>query len=933
MAKERVVLVDGSALIYRAFFAIPAGFATSGGVPTNATYGFALMFRKIFGGKAPTYGAVVFDAPGKTFRDERFPQYKAQRPRMPAELREQIPWIHRLVETRGFPMLKVEGYEADDVIATLTREALAAGHEVHIISGDKDFAQLVGPDVRMVDPMKEVSYDPELVRKKWGVRPERFVDFLALVGDKVDNVPGVAGVGPKTAIQLLERYGDLDGVLAHAEEQKGKLKERLLAHADDARLSRELVRLDTEVPLQGAFASSIGSSPAEPTAGTRALTSERDVTLDGGGGSDRLAESTPAMTDVLASLRVPPPDEKAVDALYRELEFFSLLSGEEAETRAEESDLAALAPADAPAFFEALGAAALFALHDTPPEGRSALSASLLGLAFAPLEAKGERARYLPLAGEGDAHADALAAARTWLADASKAKITHDLRDVLTLFARHDLPLEGVVGDTRLASFLIDPTRDIPHRLEQLTRRWLHRTLLPLEGLVGKGGKKLTLGQVSLAEVAPYAAHLAATMAELWPKLEEALEAEGQGRFLREIELPLSEVLARMQLDGIGADAAVLDALGVELSARRDEIEAEVHALAGRSFNLASAKQLGEVLFDELKLPVLKRTKTGYSTAADVLERLAHKHPVVAQILRWRALAKLVNTYTRVLRDAIEEDGRIHCRIQQTVGASGRLITTDPDLQRTPIRTEDGRRIREAFVPRPGWVLISADWSQIELRVLAHVSGDALLVEAFQQRIDVHRRTASQIYGVAPEAVTGEQRNVGKTVNFATIYGQGATALGQSLDLPRAEAKALIERYFEAYAGVRRWLDGAIAQAHERGYVETLMGRRRYVPELSSRDPMERAYGERIAANTPIQGSAADLCKLAMLDIARGLEAEGLSARMLLQIHDELLFEAPPEEVERTEALVRRCMEGALALDVPLVVDVGHGASWAAAKA
>ncbi|MEZ4253636.1 MAG: DNA polymerase, partial [Polyangiales bacterium] len=375
------------------------------------------------------------------------------------------------------------------------------------------------------------------------------------------------------------------------------------------------------------------------------------------------------------------------------------------------------------------------------------------------------------------------------------------------------------------------------------------------------------------------------------------------------------------------------ETLGREFEARRDEVEAEVHALAGRKFNLGSAKQLGEVLFDELKLPVLKRTKTGYSTAADVLERLAPKHPVVAQVLRWRALAKLVNTYTRVLREAIADDGRIHCRIQQTVGASGRLITTDPDLQRTPIRTDDGKRIREAFVPRSGWVLISADWSQIELRILAHVTQDALLLEAFREGIDVHRRTASQIFGVAGDDVTPAQRNVGKTVNFATIYGQGATALAQSLDLPRKEAKALIDRYFEAYSGVRTWLDETVAEAHAKGFVETLMNRRRYVPELSSRDPTERSYGERIATNTPIQGSAADLCKLAMLDVAKAFAEEGVQAEMLLQIHDELLFECPPDEVERVEGIVRRGMENALALDVPLVVDVGHGASWADAKA
>mgnify|MGYP000853275669 CR=1 FL=1 len=896
VAKERVILVDGSALVFRAFFAIPSTFATSGGVPTNATYGFALMFRKIFAGKKPAFGAVIFDAPGRTFRDEKYPKYKAQRPSMPSELRQQIPWIRRLVETQRFPMLEVPGFEADDVIGTLTRLATEAGHEVHVVSSDKDFAQLVSDTVRMVDTMKDVSYDPELVRKKWGVRPERFRDLLALTGDKIDNVPGVPGIGPKTAIQLLDQFGDLEGILAHAHELKGKTKERLIEHADDARLSLDLVTIDTHVPL------SVG----------------------------------------LDDLRVPDPDPTAVDALYRELEFFSLLSGDDAKAQVADADLGALEADDVDAYFLALDAAALVPLFsagassdasDADAEEGSSVSGepspvhgALVGVAFAPLSDGGESARYVPAGRLNDA-------AKRWLADPDKRKITHDLRDTLTILERHGLSLEGVVGDTRLASFLIDPTRDIPHRLDQLVRRHLQRTLVGEDSVRGKGSAKIPLAEVSLEKLAPYAAHLAAAVAELWPVLEHLVEQEGQRRYLDEIELPLSRVLARMQRVGIGADGAVLEALGREFEARRDEVEKDVHQLAGRTFNLGSAKQLGEVLFDELKLPVLKRTKTGYSTAADVLERLAPKHAIVAQILRWRALAKLVNTYTRVLREAIADDGRIHCRIQQTVGASGRLITTDPDLQRTPIRTDDGKRIREAFVPREGWVLISADWSQIELRILAHVTQDTLLLEAFREGIDVHRRTASQIYGVAAKDVTPTQRNVGKTVNFATIYGQGATALAQSLDLPRKEAKLLIDRYFEAYAGVRRWLDATVAEAHAKGYVETLMNRRRYVPELSSRDPTERSYGERIATNTPIQGSAADLCKLAMLDVAKAFVDEGVQAEMLLQIHDELLFECPPEEVDRVEAIVRRCMENALALDVPLVVDVGHGASWADAKA
>ncbi|MAR56055.1 MAG: DNA polymerase I [Rickettsiales bacterium] len=884
MARERVVLIDGTALIFRAFFAIPGTFRTTTGIPTNATYGFALMFRKLLEGKTPAFGAVVFDAPGRTFRDERYPQYKAQRPRMQPDMRTQIPWIHRVVEAHDYPLVEVSGYEADDVIGTLAVQALEAGHEVHIVSSDKDFAQLVGPHVRMVDTVKDVSYDPELVRKKWGVPPAKFVDYLALIGDKVDNIPGVPGIGPKTAKTLLEKYGDLDGVLAHTDELKGKQKERLVEHADDARMSRELATIDTAVPL--------------------------DFGLD--------------------DLRSTPVDVGRVDELYRELEFFSLLSGDDAAELAKEGDLGALRSlADAERWLGDLaGEVAVFPIAAGP----SVVHADLMGCALAAVPAEGETvvARYLPIAGEGGLGEGAVDLLRDLL-ESERPKVTHDLREVDCVFRSAGIAIRGVVGDTRLASFLVDPTRDIPHRLDQITRTWLHRTLIGTDDLLGSGKKRRALSDVPLAELGEHAAHLVAAAAEAWPLLRDALAEEDHTETLEDVSLPLAYVLARMQRVGVRVDPDLLTGLEEDFVARRDELEREIHQLAGREFNIGSSKQLGEVLFDELGLPVLKKTKTGYSTAADVLERLAPKHPIAEMILRWRALAKLVNTYTRVLREAIApEDGRVHATFQQTAGASGRLITTDPDIQRTPIRTEDGKRIREAFVPRDGWVMVSADWSQIELRLLAHITGDERLRDSFANDEDVHRRTAAEIFDIEPGAVDSVQRNVGKTVNFATIYGQGATALGQSLNLPRKEAKAIIDRYFEVYAGVREWLDETVAQAHQDGFVETMLGRRRYIPELSSNNFTDRAYGERIATNTPIQGSAADLCKLAMLAIAADLE--GMEAEMLLQIHDELIFECPPAELEALKALVKRHMETVVELDVPLKVDVGAGASWAAAK-
>ncbi len=883
MARERVVLIDGSSMIYRAFFAIPSSLQTSHGLPTNASYGFALMFRKILAGRKPAMGAIVFDAPGPTVRDRKYPEYKAQRPRMAAELRVQIPYIQKVVEVHDFPTLRIEGVEADDVIGTLTRQALEQGHEVHIISADKDFAQLICDDVRMIDTMRDVTYDAELVRKKWGVAPNKIVDLLALMGDSVDNVPGVPGIGQKGAAELLAKYGSLDGVLAHLDELKGRAKKALEEHREQALLSRDLVLIDQhcELPVS------------------------------------------------IAELVIPTPDPARIDALYRELEFYSLLSGGGGPVvDTSESDFSPIRSVNE--LEELLGAlenrlVAFHSVYELP----SFVTGELVGVAIASSPTK---ARFVPLlGGEGALGDAALVVIREWLADERRPKLTHSLRDQWTLWARYGVDIRGVVADTQLASFLVEPTKIIPHRIDQVVREYLHRAVASEKSILGSGQKQKRFAEVPIAELAIWAGHLAGAVLEMWPKIEARLIAEEQVQNLREESMPLAYVLGKMQLEGIRVDKADLARMGVEFEERKAEVERKIYELAGHEFNIGSTKQLADVLFEELKLPVLKRTKTGYSTAAEVLERLASEHEICRLIVRQRTLAKLINTYTEVLSTAVNpKTGRIHCTIQQTTGASGRLITTDPDLQRTPIRTEDGKRIRKAFIPRDGWLLISADWSQIELRILAHFSGDPLLAEAFRENVDVHRTTASQIFDVMPEEVTSEQRNVGKTVNFATIYGQGATALSQQLGIPRNEAKSYIDRYFERYAKVRVWLDTTIADAHQRGYVTTLLGRRRRIPELSSNNFTDRAYGERVAANTPIQGSAADLCKLAMLQIAERLST--MQTKMLLQIHDELVFETPPEELEQAEALIRDRMEHAYELDVPLRVDIGHGASWAEAK-
>ena len=869
----RLVLVDGTALIYRAFFAIPATFKTVAGLPTNAIYGFALMFNKLFSGRKPDCGALIFDAPGPTFRDERYAAYKADRPPMESALSVQLPYIDALVEALGFPTLSVPGFEADDVIGTLTRLGVEQGFEVLIVSSDKDFTQLIGPKVRMLDPMRDVTYDEALVQKKWGVRPEQFVDLLALTGDSVDNIPGVPGIGQNGAAQLLAERPTLFALLAELDALPPRYRRALGAHREQALLSRELATIHTEVPL------SVGPE----------------------------------------ALVVPAPERAPLNAFYRELEFFSLLSEDEvaaAEAAQGRGPIPLLEEADAAAWLGAPGPLAVAPVHD----GDNPAFVAPVGLAL--VRADGEAAYCSVqdgLPGE----------LRRRLEDPAVPKHAHDAKLLAHALRRAGVTLAGVEGDTMLASFLVEPSKLVPHRLEQVAREYLQVALPPDKRLLGGGQSARTFAQLPVAEVAEHAAARARAVHALWATLAPRLRAAGLWAHYVERERPLAFVLGRMEAAGIRVDTDELAAIGAELAERLGALEVQIHAAAGGPFNVGSTKQLGQVLFETLALPVVKRTKTGYSTDAEVLERLRARHPIAGLVLEHRAVSKLITTYTNVLAAAVRpETGRVHATFQQTAGVSGRLITTDPDLQRTPIRTPEGRRIRRAFVAAPQHRILSADWSQIELRLLAHESADPALVSAFMAGEDVHARTAAGLFGVPEAEVDEARRRVGKTVNFATIYGQGATALGQILGIPKAEADAHITAYFRLYSGVAAWLERVKAEALEAGAVETLFGRRRVIPELASHSPMEVQAGLRIAANTRIQGSAADLCKLAMLRIQQELDARGHATRMLLQIHDELVFEAPEPEVEAVAELVRRHMQGVHPLAVPLVAEVGVGGSW-----
>ena len=777
---ERLILVDGSSLIYRAYYAIPANFSTSQGLPTNAIYGFATMFKKVLSGKTPELGAVIFDAPGKTFRSEKYPEYKSHRPRMDDELKQQLSWIDKLVQAHQFPLLRVPGYEADDIIATLVEQANAANVEVHIISGDKDFAQLISESVRMVDTLRDVVYTPELVRKKWGVPPQQFVDWQAMVGDKADNIPGVPGIGAKGAALLLERFGDLETILASTDELKGRQKTNLVEFAEQARLSRELATLDRATPLE----------------------------------------------KNLQDLRLQLPESTALNELYTELEFYSLLSADAAALeQGADDDCEYRAILDEAALEKLVVSmttqekVAVLPLFDLP----SPVTGTLAALAIC---YQNKEATLIPLVGPDGLGEAALGHLKAWFEDPQKAKLCHNAKELWVCLQRLGIELRGVTGDTILESFLVDPTRLIPHRIDQIVKDLLHTTVPPAKHILGSGKKERRFSELTAEEMREWSGQQVDAVFQCWPKIRERLVSENQQGYLEDIDLPLSWLLGSMELAGILVDPKSLATMGEEFSARLATYEAEIFEHAGRSFNIASTKQLSAVLFDEMKLPVIKRTKSGYSTKAEVLEKLAEKHDIAKVLLEHRKLAKLINTYTDVLQREVNPDtGRVHATFQQTVGATGRLITTEPDLQRTPIKTPEGRRIRETFIAKEGHRLISADWSQIELRLLAHFTDDELLVESFANNLDVHSRTASQLFKCKLEEITQDQRRVGKLVNFATIYGQGSTALGQILGVPKKEAQSYIAGYFEAYSGVRTWLDETMEAALECGFVTTLLGR------------------------------------------------------------------------------------------------------------
>jgi DNA polymerase-1 len=928
-------LLDGHALIYRAFFAmISRPLTTSSGENTSAPFGIARFLIRLIDDHDPDYVGFVLDA-GDSYRTEVYPEYKATREKMPEEMAASLARVREIVEGFRVPVIEVPDWEADDVIGTLARQAAARGVRTVIVSGDKDFYQLIDEMTHLLNPgrggpagVEEERVTPENAAERLGVPPEHVTDYLALIGDSSDNVPGVRGIGKKTAPGLIESYGDLESILAHAEEIEGKrVRNALLEHPAEARLSKELVTIRLDAPIDLDLDDLSRSEPDRERLRRIFLDLEfHGLARDWAPDSASPARPIPAQDTHAEEPGDAPPARVA--------ERYTLIT-----------DASQL-----PSVLDEVRAAGVVAV-DTETTGTDPLRARLVGVSLSAAEG---RAYYLafghtppavatdpegnpvlmldtpePVPNLPPITSTAMAPLRDLLADESVRKIGHNIKYDMHVLERAGAPLAGVHFDTSLASYVLDPGKR-QHGLDILALDRFQAKLTTYADVAGSGRSEIPFAEVPLQEAARYSGEDADYTLRLYGQLKADLEAHSMLDLLEDIEMPLVPVLADMEKTGVRIDLDFFDALRQRFTGEIAQVEQEIYKLAGGEVNLRSVPQMRELLFERLELPVIRKTKTGPSTDESVLSELAAQgHDIPRLILEYRELDKLDGTYVSKLPALIHpETGRIHTTFNQTVAATGRLSSSDPNLQNIPVRTTLGREIRKGFVPDDGCLFLSADYSQIELRVLAHLSQDPAFVEAFRADRDIHRETAARIFGVDPEAVSGGMRDQAKTINFATIYGQGPVALAGQLGISRTQADEFIANYFDRFAGVRSYLDGMKEQARERGYVETLFGRRRYIPEIRSRNPGVRGFGERLATNSPIQGTAADLIKIAMIRLHDRLATGDTGARMLLQVHDELLLEVPEEAVDSTRAIVREEMEGAIHLDVPLKVDEGIGRSW-----
>ena len=895
-----IILVDGSSYVYRAFHALPM-LTTSDGRNTGAVRGVISMLRRLVKDYPDSPIAVVFDAKGKTFRDELFPEYKAHRPPMPDELREQIEPIHEIVKAMGLPFLCEPGVEADDVIGTLARQASEQGRDVIISTGDKDMAQLVDEHITLVNTMTDTVMDEDAVKEKFGIPPSLIIDFLALMGDKVDNIPGVPGVGEKTALALLQGLGGLDDIYASLDKVADlsfrgakTMAAKLEAEKTMAFKSYELATIKTDVELGYAPQQLHNGEPDTAALVDWFTRMEFKAWLEellGEGGS-----TSPAANALEVDYEVVT-DEASLDAWLTQLE---------------QADLFAF---------------------DTETTSLDYMEASIVGVSFA---VEAGRAAYVPLAHDYPGAPEqldrdtVLSRLRPLLEDEGKGKLGQNLKYDASVLANHDIELRGIRFDTMLESYVLDST-GTRHDMDSLALKYLGHKTIHFEDIAGKGAKQVTFNQVRLEEAGPYAAEDADITLRLhqalWPKLESE---QGLCSVFTDIELPLVPVLSRIERRGALLSRELLEKQSKELGKRLEALQSRAHELAGQAFNLGSPKQLGEILFEKLELPVIKKTPKGApSTAEEVLAELALDYPLPKLLLEHRSLSKLKSTYTDKLPEMINpRTGRVHTSYHQAVTATGRLSSSDPNLQNIPVRTEEGRRIRQAFIAPEGYRILAADYSQIELRIMAHLSNDAGLLKAFNEGQDVHRATASEVFDVGLDEVSGEQRRKAKAINFGLIYGMSAFGLARQLHLGRNEAQEYIDRYFERYPGVQAYMDRTRALAKEQGYVETLFGRRLYLPEINARNKMRVQAAERTAINAPMQGTAADIIKKAMLAVDGWLQQGDADARMIMQVHDELVFEVATDAVEPVRSHICKLMAGAAELAIPLLVETGTGANW-----
>ena len=907
MAKtpKKIYLIDGSGYMFRSYYAMMRQrLSNSRGLPTGAVMVFARMILGVLRDKAPEFAAVAFDRPEPTFRHEMYPAYKSNRDSPPEDMIAQIPYMERVVKVLRIPVLSLAGAEADDLMGSLAGCAVSQGYDVVLVTADKDFSQLVSDRVRIWDPVKDVKIGPAEVEARWGVRPEKFVDIQALMGDSSDNIPGVPGIGEKTAVALINEFENLENVLASADKiKRPKQRQSLEDNADLARLSRELATLKCDIPVEEDIEGyRLGDADIE--AAQKLFVEELEF--------KSIMEQLPGYKGAAVEEAASPAGATPLEeALARDYQIVRT-----------KKDLTRM--------IRELKKAGRFAF-DLETTSLNARAAEIVGLSFS---AKAGRAFYIPVghtaldAGKQLPLQETLESLRGLLEGDGCQKIAQNLKYDMTVLSRAGVRVGAPIFDTMLSSYLIQSGR-ISHGLDNLALEYLNLTTIKFADLCGKGAKAIPFSDVPVEVAAAYACQDADFTFLLAEKMAPELTEFGLEELFQAMELPLLGVLFEMEENGIRLDGEFLEGMGKELESRLESMQTLIYEIAGEEFNINSPKQLRVILFDKLGLPVFKKTKTGPSTDIDTMERLAGQHPLPQEILNFRQLSKLKNTYIDTLPGLADpETGRIHASFNQAVAATGRLSSSDPNLQNIPIRTELGRQIRRAFLPEKGWKLLSADYSQIELRVLAHFTEDPSLVAAFEKGEDIHATTGSAIYGVNVEDVDAEMRRVAKAVNFGIVYGQGAFGLSQTLGIPQGEAKSFIETYFERFARVPEFVRQTIAEGEERGYVTTLFQRRRYLPDLNSRNRNLRNAAERTAVNSVIQGSAADIIKRAMIAISGRLKKEKRKARMLVQVHDELLFEVPPGEVEAVTALVVGEMEGAVELRVPLAVESATGANW-----